>query len=227
MCGRFTLYTEPKILVKQFAIKEYMDFDPSYNIAPSQAIPVIYELKDYGRKMALMRWGLVPFWQKEEDITSSLINARVEIVMVKAAFRQAIQKRRCLIITNGFYEWQHNGKFKQPYFIHMKSGEPFAMAGLWERWSGDNKTIESCSILTTDAAPLIKSIHHRMPLIVPEDKYDTWLDPALQKADDIQKIIQSFCLPELEAYPVSKKVNSPQYNQKELLIKVDLLESSS
>ena len=184
---------------------------PRYNIAPSQQVAVIIHNKDFPeRKLVMMRWGLIPSWAKDHKIGYKMINARAETVAEKPAFRSAFKQRRCLIPTDGFYEWWHNGKSKQPYFVTMKGKGLFAFAGIWERWkspSGD--VVESCSIITTDANSLISKIHDRMPVIIQPESYGIWLDPV-HSTQGLKHFMRPFSPYKMTTYPVSNMVNSPQ-----------------
>jgi putative SOS response-associated peptidase YedK len=219
MCGRFALYTHLSQIIKIFNLDEAFPFEPSYNIAPSQMISIVCELPDQKRVLSPMRWGLIPSWQKEPKLTSSIINARADTVESKPMFRKAILQRRCLIVADGFYEWQHDGN-KQPYFISMKNHEPFGLAGIWERWVGENKTIDSCSIITVEANKLIAPIHNRMPAIIDPKDYNSWLDVNNTKWDEIKKYLKPFKDALLETHPVTQKMNSPRYNKPDCIYPV-------
>jgi putative SOS response-associated peptidase YedK len=157
-----------------------------------------------------MRWGLIPAWAKDPAIGNRMINARAESLAHKPAFRAALRSRRCLVVADGFYEWQAAGKAKQPYFIHFRDDRPFGFAGLWEAWEGpDHTTMESCTIITTEACELVLPIHQRMPVILPPEMYRMWLDPTLQNNDELTALLIPFSSEEMEAYQVSTLVNSP------------------
>ena len=167
MCGRYTLKTPVETLVEEFGVAGPLPEVPtSYNLAPTQEVAVV--LVDGGeRRLEMLRRGLIPSWADDPQIGSRMINARSETVSEKPSFRGAFRKRRCLIPTDGFYEWQRTGNGKQPYHIHAKGGSPFAFAGLWENWSGGGEEIRSCTILTTEAKEVVGEVHHRMPVILP------------------------------------------------------------
>ena len=167
-------------------------------------------------QLAALRWGLVPSWMKEEDISSKMINARAETIAERPSFRSAFKKRRCLIISDGFYEWQKTSDGKQPVYIHKKDNMPFAMAGLWEHWQSDDEdVIESCTIITTQANPLITNLHHRMPVILQRDQHDIWLEHREQDPQFLQNMLQPYDNDDLEYFPVSAKVNNPRFDNAE------------
>lgn len=177
MCGRYTLRTHLSVLAKQFAFDlgpVLPGFEQRFNIAPSQDVPVV-RLADGNRELVTFRWGLIPSWAKDAKIAQ--INARGDTVATKPMFRAAYKKRRCLVLADGYYEWERSGKTKLPWLYEVDSGKPFAFAGLWEWWDGpDGKApIESCTILTTDANDLAAQVHNRMPVILDEEDYADWL----------------------------------------------------
>jgi putative SOS response-associated peptidase YedK len=214
MCGRFTLRTRnAELLARYFDIVEAPSWKPRYNIAPSQQVPAI-RLKPGGRKddreMVLFHWGLIPSWAKDMKIGNRMINARAETLAEKPAFRSALRRRRCLIVADGFYEWQPVGAKKQPFFIRFRDDRPFAFAGLWDTWEGpDHQAIESCTIITTEAGDLVRPIHDRMPVILPPEAYGLWLDTASENTDTITSLLAPFAGKEMEAYPVGTLVNKP------------------
>jgi putative SOS response-associated peptidase YedK len=206
MCGRYVVTTAPAAIRDLFRYPEWPDFPPRYNIAPSQPIAVV-RLGDGGRHFALMRWGLLPAWVKDPANFALLFNARGETAAEKPAFRAAMKRRRCLIPADGFYEWQREGSRNRPFFIRARSRQLLAFAGLWETWTGPNgEELDTAAIVTTEANATLKPLHHRMPVIVPPDAFDLWLDP---NAD--AKFVQSLIAPAaddlLEAYAVSTAVN--------------------
>ncbi len=207
MYGRYTIIATPEVLRALFAYLEQPNFPPRYNVAPTQPIPIV-RLVDGKRHFALVRWGLLPSWVKEPKTFTLLINARGETVAEKPAFRAAMKRRRCLIPADGFYEWMAGGPRKQPYFIRMKSGGPFAFAGLWETWTGPNgEELETAAIVTTTTNRTLAPIHDRMPVIVPPEAFDLWLDGA--NVDPVTASALIVPAPEnlFEAYPVSTDVN--------------------
>lgn len=208
MCGRYTLKTPADVLAERFEIEESpSSLIPSYNIAPTQEVAAVVE-EDDKRKLEMCHWGLIPSWAKDPAIGNKMINARAETVHEKPSFRSAFKKRRCLILADGFYEWQKTDSGKQPFYIHMKDGSPFAFAGLWETWK-NGEEIRSCAIITTEANDLMDEIHHRMPVILPPENYDLWLDPDFDEREPLTSLLRPYPDGAMEAYPVSRKVNRP------------------
>jgi putative SOS response-associated peptidase YedK len=216
VCGRYTLKTSVDTLVEQFGIDEYpSSITPSYNIAPTQEVAAVIA-EDEKRKLQMLRWGLIPSWADDPGIGNRMINARAETVSQKPSFRNAFKQRRCLILTDGFYEWQRGQGGKQPYYIHMKDGSPFAFAGLWESWR-NGEEIRSCTIITTDANELVGEIHNRMPVILPPEDYELWLDPDFEEKEALTSLLRPHPSEVIEAYPVSRRVNSPSNNAPECI----------
>jgi putative SOS response-associated peptidase YedK len=213
VCGRYTLAAPVNDLVEQFRIDEYPSglVAPSYNIAPTQEVAaVIAENEKW--KLEMLRWGLIPSWADDPSIGNRMINARAETVFQKPSFRKPFKNSRCLVLTDGFYEWQRTPDGKQPYYIHMKDGAPFAFAGLWETWR-NGEEIRSCTILTTDANELVGQIHPRMPVILPPKDYELWLDPDFEEQEALTSLLRPYPNDSsMEAYPVSRRVNSPSNN---------------
>jgi putative SOS response-associated peptidase YedK len=211
MCGRFTLFEADKILSKEFGVSGFSSLSPHYNIAPSQPVAAVRVAPaGTGRELALLRWGLIPSWSKDPTIGNRLINARAETAREKPSFRNAFRRHRCLIPTNGFYEWQRQERGKQPYFVRMRDERPFAFAGLWDRWeSPDKGVIETCTILTTAANAVLAPIHDRMPVIIPPADYTRWLDPALLNTESLTPLFAPFPPEDMLAFPVSSRVNAP------------------
>ena len=211
MCGRFTLFEPDKVLSKEFGVSSIPPLSSRYNIAPSQpGVAVRTVAAGSGREFALLRWGLIPSWSKDPAIGNRLINARAETAQEKPSFRNAFKRHRCLIPTNGFYEWQRLERGKQPYFVRMRDDRLFAFAGLWDRWeSPDKGVIETCTILTTAANAVLAPIHDRMPVILPPAEYARWLDPALLNTDSLAPLLVPFPPEDMLALPVSPRVNAP------------------
>ncbi len=221
MCGRYSLTTPVEGLRQLFDFPERLNLEPRYNIAPTQSVaavrrapPVAEESGESpsagGQHLALLRWGLIPHWAKYISIGSRMINARAETLAEKPSFRSAFHKRRCLILANGFYEWQKQDKGpKQPYRIARRDGGPFAFAGLWERWRDPTggSLIESCTIVTTEASALLRPIHDRMPVILPPPNFDAWLDSET-KSEVALGLLRPYDGDDLVAYPISTRVNS-------------------
>ena len=222
MCGRFTLFLDPADL--QDAFPEFT-FPPQgtrrYNIAPTQ--PVLVVPNDGTGRADFFTWGLIPSWAKDPAIGSRMINARGETLAEKPSFRSAYRYRRCLVFTNGFFEWQSTPgvKTKVPHLIHLRSGEPFAFAGLWERWqSPEGSEVLSTTIITTEPNELMASIHNRMPVILPRTAYARWLETTPRFPADLQDLLVPYPAAEMEAYPISTLVNNPAYDRPEVIIKV-------
>jgi putative SOS response-associated peptidase YedK len=218
VCGRFGLFVTPEVLEEYFNLTDLTAAlvpPPRYNLTPGQAVAVVRE-HDGRRRLDGLQWGLIPFWAKDQSIGRKLINARLDGIAQKPAFREAWTRRRCLIPASGFYEWSGpKGRHKRPYFIRAANEPLLALAGLWERWrapSGDK--IETCVIVTTDATPQLTPIHDRMPVLIPRGAQAVWLDPDAH-VDDVLKIVAG--PPALESYPVSLAVNDPR-NDDETLI---------
>ena len=217
MCGRYTLTSAPEALRALFGYEEQPNFPPRYNIAPTQPIAIV-RLEDGKRHFALVRWGLLPSWVKDPKTFTLLINARGESAAEKPAFRAAMKRRRCLIPADGFYEWQATGDRKRPFYVHAKSGKPLAFAGLWETWTGPNgEELETAAIVTTTANRTLKPVHERMPVIVPPEAFDFWLDGASVDATTAAALIAPAPDNLLEAYEVSTAVNRTANDNPNLL----------
>ncbi len=212
MCGRYTLTTPAERLAEEFGFKDSsVELAQSYNVAPTQGVAAVLE-EGGGRYLEVLRWGLIPPWADDPQIGSRMINARSETAPEKPSFRRAFRERRCLIPADGFYEWQRTNGAKQPFYIHMEDGRPFAFAGLWESWGkGGEGEVRTCAILTTEANAVVGEIHERMPVIVAPDAYDVWLDPASER-DELTGLLVPYPEDGMEAYPVSRFVNSPSNN---------------
>ena len=212
MCGRFSLAANLTTIAQRFGVPrptaESAAWTPHYNIAPTKTVVVVGD--DGTRFITQMRWGLIPSWAKDPAIGNQMINARAETVATKPAFRVALRKRRCLVVADGFYEWQKRGRGKQPFYIVLKSRKPFGFAGLWETWtSPDGEEIRTCTIITTDANELLKPIHDRMPVILTREAEAIWLDPTIQDPARLLPLLTSYRAEEMEAYLVSSLVNNP------------------
>ncbi len=209
MCGRFSLSAkleELLALVDGLSVLEMPP--PRFNIAPTQMVATT--LNEPQRQLTECRWGLIPFWAKDNSIGAKLINARSETAAERPSFKISFEKKRCLIFADGFYEWHllPDSKIKQPYFIRLKSQKPFAFAGLWDNWQdGEKETIRSCTILTTDANSPPKPIHQRMPVILPPDTFDLWLSPESVPPAELMPLLKPFAASLMEAYPISNAVN--------------------
>jgi putative SOS response-associated peptidase YedK len=207
MCGRFTLRLTPGELQEVFNLFREPEFWPRYNIAPTQSVAVVRS-SEQGNELSMLRWGLIPSWAKDVKIGASLINARSETVATKPAFRSAFKRRRCLIPADGFYEWKKTGpKTKQPFYIGLQQQRPFAFAGLWECWTApEGGTIESCTIITTEANNALQELHHRMPVILGEDERAAWLDPNVP-SEALTSLLDPYPSEEMLTFPVDTLVN--------------------
>jgi len=207
MCGRFSIISNSKSLEEHFRLVRSGEYLKSYNITPSRNIPAV-RLEGGDRVLASLYWGLIPHWAKDTKLKP--INAKAETVDSKPFFRSAFRKSRCLIPANGFYEWQRTARLKQPYYFRLKDAELMAFAGLWDRWEHADDTIESCTIITTEANDVMKPIHDRMPVIVGPDDYDEWLQEG-------GKTLLHPYSGEMICYPVSTAVNNPEHNGRDLI----------
>ena len=213
MCGRYTLSTPTDLLSDLYELETAVSTEPRFNIAPTQEAPVVRLDASTGhRRLDLLRWGLVPFWAKDPAIGNRMINARSETVAEKPAYRASWRKRRCLVLADGFYEWQATGGPKQPFFFHRQDGYPFAMAGLWDRWEkGESGLLESFTILTTTPDEVVAPIHKRMPVILEPRDLQQWLDPSFAELAWLASMMAPSAPSMLEAYPVSTYVNNPAH----------------
>jgi putative SOS response-associated peptidase YedK len=211
MCGRFTLKTSPARIKEMFRLQRLGEFDPRYNIAPSQPVLAVRLNAESGdREGTFLKWGLIPSWAKEPGIGNNLANARADTVAIKPAFRSAFKKRRCVVIADGFYEWQAGPGGKTPYYFQLKDGGPFAFAGLWERWEKGEEPVESCTLITTEANGVVSPVHDRMPVILAPESFTSWLDPNEQRAEVLQALLVPLPDDWLTAHSVSKLVNNPR-----------------
>lgn len=211
MCGRYTLTAPGEVLAELFDLDEVPAVEARFNVAPTQEVAAVRVEEDGARRFARLRWGLVPFWAKDPAIGNKMINARAETVAEKPAYRDSFKKRRCLVLADGFYEWEKvAGGAKQPWYFRLASGEPFAFAGLWSVWDKGEEPIESCTLLTTVANALVKPVHPRMPVILAPEDHALWLDPGESDRERLEGVLDAFDPVAMLAYPVSRRVNSPQ-----------------
>ncbi len=212
MCGRFTLTLTSEQLSLAFPWLETTgELTPRYNIAPSQLVAVVPNRDKL--QIEEFRWGLIPFWAKDPHIGNRMINARAETLAEKPSFRAAFSRRRCLVLADGFYEWQSRPgqKGKIPFYIRLASQDAFAFAGLWDTWrSPDGSKIPSCTIVTTRPNELLAPIHNRMPVILHPDHYLQWLDPSELPPSTLQPLLGPYPSSEMTAFPVSTLVNDPR-----------------
>lgn len=211
MCGRFTRKENFQKMAEQLGLKILPPWPPRYNIAPSQLVACVRTNPETGDWECIdLKWGLVPSWAKGPAIGNRLINARGETVSEKPAFRRAFRQQRCLVLADGFYEWKREGKGKQPYYVRLQDRRPFALAGLWERWEKQEPALETCTLITTGPNALMEPIHNRMPVILPERSYASWLDPGLNEPAYLKGLLQPYDAEQMETYPVSPLVNNPR-----------------
>jgi len=212
MCGRYVIKAPVSELATMFDLMDVPPLTPRYNVAPTQMVPAIrLKPETKKRELVMLKWGLIPAWAKDAAIGSQMIMARADTVAQKPAFESAFQKRRCLMVADGFYEWQKTNGKKQPYFIGLKDQDPFAFAGLWERWKNpEGDAVESCALITTDANDIVRPIHDRMPVILQRRDYETWLDLEIQDTMALQKLLRPYPGEAMMAYPVSSFVNNPR-----------------
>lgn len=237
MCGRYASSRKPEDLAEEFEIDRARAAEsvpealaPDFNVAPTKSVYAVLTRPDGPRDLRVLTWGLVPFWAKDPKIGNRMINARMETVAEKPAFRQAFAKRRCLLPADGYYEWYptqergRNGKpLKQPFFIRPRDGSSLAMAGLYEIWRDPDRADDdparfrwTCTVLTTDAEDDLGRIHDRMPLLVERERWADWLDPERTATDDLTDLLVPAAPGRLEAFPVSKAVNNVRNNGPEL-----------
>jgi putative SOS response-associated peptidase YedK len=222
VCGRFTLTADLEALAKRFSVPPATyRYSPRFNIAPTQDVVVV---NDQGRRqMTTMRWGLIPSWAKDPSIGNRIINARVETLAAKPAFRIALRKRRCLIPADGFYEWRKLGNTKQPVRIILRSKEPFGLAGLWDTWTSPaGETVHSCTIITTESNELLKHVHDRMPAILAREHEEVWLDPKITEPSITLPLLKPYPSHLMQVYEVSRIVNSPSHDAPDCIVPVKL-----
>jgi putative SOS response-associated peptidase YedK len=215
MCGRFDCHTPVGDIIKTFgAVQSEIPYEPNYNVAPTHRILII---NNEGKKRLLLcRWGFMPSQEKDLSFGNRLINARAETVATLPTFRAAFMKQRCLVIADGFYEWRREGTKKVPVYVRLKSGRPFGLAGLYNTWVADaDEAVCTCTIITTEANELLSEVHDRMPVIVPRDKEDFWIDPDNGDLKGLQALLTPYPSEEMECYQVSTKVNSAACNSPE------------
>ncbi len=220
MCGRFTLTVDPADLLASFPNVSFPpQVAPRFNIAPSQ--PVLAVANDSPQRAGFFVWGLIPSWAKDPSMGSRMINARAETLGEKPSFRGPLKYKRCLILADGFYEWKaaEGAKSKTPYFIHLESGKPFALAGLWDEWHApDGSQVRSATIITTAPNSLMAALHNRMPVILPPESYTVWLDPSPRQALDLLPLLQPYPAGGMRAHAVSTLVNSPGNDRPECVL---------
>ena len=220
MCGRVTLTTSGERLAEEYALSAWPPRDPRYNVAPTQLIELLRPKPDGGMEIASVRWGFIPEWSQPPF--HPIINARSETVASKTTFRNAFKLRRALIPVDGFFEWKKIGKARQPYLFGMKDHKPFVLGALWERCETDpGNPQETCVILTTSANPLVAPLHDRMPVIIPRESLDAWLNPSCDK-EKLNALMVPYPADKMEAVPVNRRVNDVKNNDPECVAQVKL-----
>ncbi len=217
MCGRYALHQHPGVVALQFGVGMVPEFKPRYNIAPSTDILIVQDDPETGRTADLYRWGLIPGWAKDASIGSKLANARGETVAEKPSFRSAFKRWRCLVPASGFYEWKAVGGKKQPYYIRPTVEEMFGLAGITELWKGPDGPIHTVSLITTEPNELMRTIHDRMPVIIPSGDYCDWLDTENQDTESLKMFIRPYPADLMTAYPVSTRVSYARNEGEELI----------
>ena len=210
MCGRFSQAQIAELDREVFKLLEMPALEPRYNVAPTQDVAVIRQRPNGERVVHRLRWGLVPAWAKDPAIGNRMINARAETVATKPAFEKPFRRQRCLVPADGFYEWQKVAGGKQPYYIRLVTGKPFAFAGLWDRWQGTTgEAVDSFTIITTTPNAVVQPIHDRMPAILRPNDYDTWLDASNRDTAQLHTVLGPYPDEEMTAFAVSRYVNKP------------------
>ena len=214
MCGRFAFYSPGEATAALFGVTGAQPVEPRYNIAPTQYVAAVRDDENDERELVMLRWGLIPFWAKDPSIGNRMINARAETVAEKPSYRNAYKHRRCVVLADGFYEWHREGDVKIPYFISQANGEPFGLAALWEKWQDkeSDETIQSTTLITTDANDFMQTLHHRMPMVLDPARADRWLGGANDMLEDAAKNS-----PKLRAWPVDRRVNNARNQGEELI----------
>ncbi len=214
MCGRFAFYSPSEATAALFGVPQSPPVKARYNIAPTQLIAAIRKDEQEVPELAMLRWGLVPFWAKDPAIGNRMINARAETVAEKPSFRNAYRKRRCLILADGFYEWQKDAHGKTPYFISLQDGEPFAFAGLWESWHNKDsgESLQTVAVITSAANDFMSTLHHRMPVVLRPEVAGRWL---AGEGGILVECTEN--APDFRAWPVDRKVNNARNESRDLI----------
>jgi len=211
------MFATPEQISGLFDLEDVPELQPRYNIGPSTIIPTVAELPGQRRALMLAVWGLVPVWAEAE--AKGIINARAETAMEKPAFRTAMKRRRILIPASGFFEWRTERGQKQPYFISMKDGSPFAFAGIWE----PRDEVPTCAILTTEPNEVVEPIHNRMPVIVGRDDFALWLDPRISDPSRVAHLLRPYPADEMQAYAVDRRVGNPRFDEPTAIVPISLI----
>ena len=223
MCGRYAFFSPAEAVKRAFALDDFPALEPRYNIAPTQPVPVLREGQPGRRQVALLHWGLIPSWARDRSVGNRMINARAETLSERPAYRAAFRRRRCVVLADGWYEWQVVASGKQPWFIHSRDGAPLGLAGLWETWRdpAGGEPVESCTIVTTDAVGPLAEIHHRMPAVLPAAGLEAWLDPRQQDVAALSGWLGPRDPAEFSARAVSRRVNDPRNQGADLIEAVE------
>jgi putative SOS response-associated peptidase YedK len=226
MCGRYALVTPADVLAKLFELTSGPGgiigaWSARYNIAPTHMVPVVRADEEGGRRIDLLKWGLIPSWAKDASIGARMINARSETAAEKPSFRAAFARRRCIVPVDGFYEWKKTESGKQPVYIHRADGMPLAFAGLWEHWMREDEVIESFTICTTDANATLRDVHDRMPVILEAADFTRWLDPRVTDGSAVAPLLRPAPDELLAMHPVSTRVNRVQNDDAGLIAEAE------
>ena len=223
MCGRYAFFSPAEAVKRAFSLDDFPALEPRYNIAPTQPVPVLREEQPGRRQVALLHWGLIPSWARDRSVGNRMINARAETLSERPAYRAAFRRRRCVVLADGWYEWQVVASGKQPWFIHSRDGAPLGLAGLWETWRdpAGGEPVESCTIVTTDAVGPLAEIHHRMPAVLPAAGLEAWLDPRQQDVAALSGWLGPRDPAEFSARAVSRRVNDPRNQGADLIEAVE------
>ena len=215
MCGRFAFATKRETLKRQFKVDNLLDDPPvSYNVAPTQQIPIIREEAGTERLISTAYWGLIPFWAKDSKMAHQTINARAETIREKPSFRHCFRRKHCIIPASGFFEWHTLGELKQPHYISLRDKSLLGLAGLWDTWENDGEIMESCTIVTTTANSFMEPIHKRMPVILTDEDHADWLDASNENPEHLLK---QFPSEKMQSWAVSSRVGNPRNNLPELI----------
>jgi len=230
VCGRYRLSRRKQIIEEHFDAAPWDDdWNPRYNIAPTQSVPVVRQHpKEPVRQVSTMRWGLIPHWAKDASGAARMINARSETANTRPAFRDPMKLRRCLIPADGFYEWKRSGTAKQPFCFEVNDGELFAFAGLWDGWkNAEGQWIKSCTILTTIPNSVTGAVHDRMPVILDPDSYDRWLDPGMNDVQAVSDLLRPYDAQFMRSYPVSTRINRVENDNEDCARRVEVAEDQN
>ena len=216
MCARFTLFTPGSVIAERFLLGQVPALVPRYNVAPSQLIAVVGTRAGGGRGLAMFRWGFVPYWAQDTKGPRP-VNAKAETIAEKPSFRDAFRQRRCLIPADGFYEWRATPQGKRPLHYRLKDGGPMALAGIWDCWKGSGETLFTCAIVTTTANEVVEPVHDRMPVILPPEAWEQWLDPGESDPAELLTLVKPYPADGMDVVAVSPVVNSAKYDAPDCL----------